>query len=62
MKAKATWKPIGLRAKRWREAGHSKAPADLLPPAAPPKEKVAQKQGAPQSDSSPVNRGTQVNR
>jgi hypothetical protein len=31
MKGKATWKPAGLRAKRWRSASQVKGPANLLP-------------------------------
>ncbi len=40
MKGKATWKPVGFRAKRWRQAGQSRAPADLLAPPTLPKEKL----------------------
>lgn len=47
MKGKPTWKPVGLRAKRWREAGQSRAPADLLPPPKLPKQKTLRKERAP---------------
>lgn len=29
MKGKPTWKPVGLRAKRWREAAHARGVAVL---------------------------------
>jgi hypothetical protein len=35
MKGKPTWKPAGLSAKRWREAGQTAGPANLLPPPKP---------------------------
>ena len=31
MKGKATWKPSGLSAKKWREASQTRGPANLLP-------------------------------
>jgi hypothetical protein len=31
MKGKATWKPVGLCAKKWREAGHARGPVTSLP-------------------------------
>jgi len=31
MKGKPPWKPIGLKAKRWRVAGQLRGPANLLP-------------------------------
>jgi hypothetical protein len=40
MKGTPTWKPSGLRAKRWRDAGYARAPANLLPPPKPAKEEV----------------------
>ena len=50
MKGKVTWKPTGLKAKRWREAGKTRGPANLLPPSAPLKEKVRRKKsGSPPS-------------
>jgi hypothetical protein len=30
MKGKPTWKPVGLHAKKWREAAHARGPA--IPP------------------------------
>ena len=38
MKGKPTWKPLGHRAKRWRDAGQTRGPANLLPPSKPSKE------------------------
>ena len=39
MKAKATWKPVGLSAKRWRNAAQTKGPSELRLPHKPPREK-----------------------
>jgi hypothetical protein len=47
MKGKNTWKPVGLRAKRWRPAGQNKAPADLLPSVRVPKGKALRIAEAP---------------
>ena len=45
MKGKPTWKPAGLRAKRWREASQTRGPANLLPAPKPPlKQNVRRKQ------------------
>jgi hypothetical protein len=38
MRAKATWKPVGHSAKKWREATHRRGSL-LKPGAAPPMEK-----------------------
>jgi len=42
MKGRLTWKPAGLRAKRWREVGQVRAPIDHFPPLKPPKDQAAQ--------------------
>ncbi len=38
MKGKPTWKPVGVRAKRWRDAGHSRIPINMMLPEKPMKE------------------------
>ena len=43
MKGKATWKPLGLTAKRWREASQTRGPANLLPLPKPPKKEAWRK-------------------
>lgn len=47
MKGKPTWKPVGLRAKRWREPGQSRVPAGLLPAQKLPRQKAPRKGRAP---------------
>ena len=48
MKGKPTFKPAGLRAKRWREASQTRGPANLLPPLEAPKKEVRRKKGRKQ--------------
>lgn len=48
MKGKATWKPAGLHAKRWREASQVRGAANLLPSSKPPKQGVRRKKGGMQ--------------
>ena len=45
MKGKPTWKPVGLRAKHWRDPGQVRGPANLIPQPKPPKDKVLFKKG-----------------
>lgn len=45
MKGKATWKPAGLKAKRWRQASQVRGPANLVPQPRPAKDKVLFKKG-----------------
>lgn len=45
MKGKPTFKPAGLKAKRWREASQTRGPADWLPPQEPPKKETRRKKG-----------------
>ena len=48
MKGKTTFKPAGLRAKRWREASQTRGPANLLPSPVSPKKEVSRKKGRKQ--------------
>ena len=48
MRGKPTFKPAGLRAKRWREAAQVKGPANLLPAPKPPKQEVRRKKAGVQ--------------
>jgi hypothetical protein len=43
MKGKTTWKPAGLRAKRWRVASQTRGPANLLPMPKPPSQEERRK-------------------
>lgn len=43
MKTKPTWKPPGLKAKKWRAASQTRGPANLLP--APLKEPERKRTG-----------------
>jgi hypothetical protein len=40
MKGKPTWRPRGLRAKKWREASQVRGPAYLVPQPKPENEKA----------------------
>ena len=53
MKGKATWKPVGLSAKKWREASQARGPANLLPPLKPPKKAAWPKKGRKQRPYKP---------
>jgi len=48
MKGKATWKPAGLRAKRWREASQVRGPANLLPSPRLPEQPLRRKKAGKQ--------------
>lgn len=39
MKGKPTWKPIGLRAKHWREPGQVRGPASFIAQPKAPKDR-----------------------
>jgi len=53
MKGKATWKPSGLSAKKWREASQTRGPANLLPLPKPPKKEAWSKKGRKQQPYEP---------
>jgi len=51
MKAKPTWKPAGLKAKRWRTASQAGSPAKLFP--APVSKEPWQKRTEKRAPSAP---------